>query len=221
MLALTHPAAFAAPLHGSRRTRTATVAAVVALHLAAIYALLQIDAVREQLADIAPIMVSLIAPPQVKVAPPVPEHHPAKPAAPQPQRVTEAPPVITAPATASAATAVAAPQPEPAKPQETAAPAEPAPVAPPRFDAAYLQNPAPPYPALSRRMSEEGRVTLRVLVGANGEAEKVELRASSGYERLDRSALDTVKKWKFTPARQNGQPVAAAVLVPISFRLER
>jgi protein TonB len=223
MLALSHPSAFAAPAHGSRQTRTLTVAIVVGLHVAVVYALLQIDSVREQLAEIAPIMVSLITPPQVKVAPPVPEPQKTKPVEPRRPKAVESPPVITAPVTASSAVEAPAPQPEVVKPREAPAPAapEPAPVSPPRFDAAYLQNPSPPYPALSRRMSEEGRVMLRVRVGVNGEAEQVELRTSSGYARLDQSALDTVKKWKFTPARQNGQPVAASVLVPISFRLER
>lgn len=89
-----------------------------------------------------------------------------------------------------------------------------------RFDAAYLKNPAPPYPPLSKRMGEEGKVTLRVLVSNNGLAEKVELEASSGSPRLDSSALKTVRDWKFIPAQRGGQAVQSWVLVPISFKLE-
>ena len=70
-------------------------------------------------------------------------------------------------------------------------------------------------------MGEQGRVILRVLVSSDGVPEKVELRTSSGSARLDESALDTVKRWKFVPARQGDQPVAAWVLVPISFSLAR
>ena len=91
---------------------------------------------------------------------------------------------------------------------------------PPRFNADYLQNPAPQYPPLARRMREQGKVILRVLVDADGLPERVELRTSSGSVRLDQSAQDTVKRWKFVPARQGERNVAAWVLVPITFTLE-
>jgi protein TonB len=103
-----------------------------------------------------------------------------------------------------------------------AAPAEVAPqvaVTPPRFDAAYLDNPSPPYPTMSRRMGEQGKVLLRVLVNADGSAAQVELKNSSGSSRLDQSALDTVKRWRFVPAKLGTQAVTAWVLVPISFTL--
>jgi protein TonB len=88
------------------------------------------------------------------------------------------------------------------------------------FDADYLRNPKPPYPPLSRRMREEGRVVLRVLVTAEGAASDVEVRASSGSARLDESALRTVKRWKFIPARRGHAPVQSWVLVPVIFKLE-
>lgn len=94
------------------------------------------------------------------------------------------------------------------------------PLTPPRFDAAYLDNPAPAFPALSRRLQEQGRVLLRVLVTVGGNAERVELRSSSGSARLDGAAFETVKRWCFVPARQGADAVAAWVLVPISFALE-
>lgn len=89
-----------------------------------------------------------------------------------------------------------------------------------RFDADYLLNPAPPYPPMSRRMGEEGRVVLRVRVSAAGTAEQVEIRTSSGSSRLDESARRTVRAWKFIPAKRGGIPVESWVLVPIHFRLE-
>lgn len=92
-------------------------------------------------------------------------------------------------------------------------------VVPPRFDAAYLDNPPPPYPSLARRLGEQGRVTLRVLVSAEGAAAQVELKNSSGSLRLDQSALGAVKRWRFVPAKQGTQAIAAWVLVPISFTL--
>jgi protein TonB len=68
-------------------------------------------------------------------------------------------------------------------------------------------------------LHEEGRVLLRVLVDAKGLPERVELRSSSGHERLDRVALDTVRQWKFVPARRGEEAVSAWVIVPISFSL--
>ena len=90
-----------------------------------------------------------------------------------------------------------------------------------RFDADYLLNPAPPYPPMSRRMGEEGRVILRVRVSAAGKAEQVDIRTSSGSARLDESARKTVRAWRFVPAKRGGIPVDSWVLVPIHFRLEQ
>lgn len=92
-------------------------------------------------------------------------------------------------------------------------------IEPPRFGAAYLNNPAPVYPPLARRLGEQGRVLLKVLVSENGLAENVQLDASSGYDKLDRAAIEAVKKWSFIPARRSNQPVSAYVLVPIKFSL--
>jgi periplasmic protein TonB len=59
-----------------------------------------------------------------------------------------------------------------------------------------------------------------VLVNAAGSAEEVQVRASSGHARLDDAARDTVRRWKFFPAKRGAEPVPAWVLIPISFRLE-
>ena len=93
----------------------------------------------------------------------------------------------------------------------------PQPPSPPR-PADYLNNPKPPYPALSRRLGEEGIVRLNILVNPDGSVARLELAKSSGYPRLDQSAMDVVQSsWKFEPARQDGNPVAAWVIVPIQF----
>ena len=93
-------------------------------------------------------------------------------------------------------------------------------VAPPRFDADYLDNPAPTYPPLSRRSGEQGRVTLRVRVNPSGEPIELEIATSSGYPRLDAAALDAVRRWRFVPAKQGDITVAAWVLVPLNFSLK-
>jgi protein TonB len=128
--------------------------------------------------------------------------------APIPPPVT---PVAQAEPVAAAPTTPTAPPP--------AAPAPPAPLTAPSFNAAYLNNPAPAYPALSRRTGEEGKVILRVLVNEKGLPDDVQVRTSSGHARLDDAAAATVRQWKFVPARRGDSATPAWVLVPISFSL--
>ena len=90
----------------------------------------------------------------------------------------------------------------------------------PRFDAAYLQNPAPSYPPLARRAGEQGKVVLQVYVEPTGSASTVQLHQSSGADRLDQSAISAVRQWKFVPAQRGSEPIGAWVLVPIVFNLK-
>lgn len=120
-------------------------------------------------------------------------------------------------------------KPKPAPPVASAPPQPQVPPAPvpvepleaslPVFNAAYLRNPSPEYPRLSRRLQEEGQVLLRVLVSAQGLPEAVEIQTSSGHSRLDKAALEAVRQWKFVPAKQGSQTVSAWVVVPVAFVL--
>jgi periplasmic protein TonB len=89
----------------------------------------------------------------------------------------------------------------------------------PRYDADYLDNPAPEYPSLARRMRLQGRVVLRVHVGQQGDALEVLVETSSGHTILDKAALTAVRQWRFVPARLGREPIEAWVLLPLSFRL--
>ncbi|MCC6532294.1 MAG: energy transducer TonB [Burkholderiales bacterium] len=91
---------------------------------------------------------------------------------------------------------------------------------PPRLDGAQLSDPQADYPPLARRLGEQGRAVLRVHVSASGRADAIELRASSGSPRLDQAARAAVSRWQFIPARRGEEPVAAWLLVPITFRLD-
>lgn len=176
-------------------------------------------------------------------APPAPIPAPAKPAIqpqtepepkPQPQAKPVSPqvqpaPVLspTAPSDAAPIVPSAAPAPAPATPavspagnQRPAANATAAAVVLPSTSADYLNNPAPPYPRQSKRLGEEGTVVIRVLITAEGRAEKAEIRTSSGYARLDDTALTTVKAWRFVPGKRNGLPEAMWFNVPIRFVLD-
>ena len=90
----------------------------------------------------------------------------------------------------------------------------------PSSNADYLQNPKPAYPALSKRLGEQGKVIVRVLIGADGAAQQAELRQSSGFDRLDQAALDTVLKWRYVPGKRSGVAEAMWFNVPINFVLE-
>ena len=209
--------------------RRAGLVFTLALHAVVITAILSHPPTRAAIATPMPIMVSLItsAPVSTPRTPPRPMLVRPKP---EQARPVEPLPLITSTSVASAQIAAPAPPardlpPIEAMPRQTeSAPAPAAASAPslvsPRFDAAYLQNPPPVYPALARRLGEQGRVFLRVLVAVDGLAHQVELKTSSGSPRLDHAALDTVKRWRFLPARQGDHAVAAWVVVPISFSLE-
>jgi protein TonB len=69
-------------------------------------------------------------------------------------------------------------------------------------------------------MGEQGKVVLRVLISADGVPEKITIQQSSGYDRLDRHAQDTVQRWRFVPGKRNGVAEAMWNLVPINFVLE-
>jgi TonB family protein len=84
----------------------------------------------------------------------------------------------------------------------------------------YARNPAPIYPAAARRREQQGTVTVKVLVGADGSVERAEIADSSGFDALDDAALETVRsRWRFVPARHDGLAVESWVLVPIRFAL--
>lgn len=89
-----------------------------------------------------------------------------------------------------------------------------------RFEANYVSHPAT-YPPLSRRLGEQGRVVLRVLVSVEGKPTQIALKKSSGFARLDEAALKAVAKWQFSPARQGNRAVASEVEVPILFQFKK
>jgi TonB family protein len=84
----------------------------------------------------------------------------------------------------------------------------------------YGENPKPLYPPEARKNGFHGEVLLKVEVLSNGQVGKIEVKKSSGHEVLDRSALNTVRKWKFVPARKGETPVSLWVNIPIRFQLQ-
>lgn len=80
-------------------------------------------------------------------------------------------------------------------------------------------NPAPLYPRIARQRGWEGIVRLDVIVKCDGIPGEVSVRESSGYGVLDKAALQTVKKWKFSPARSGAIKLLSRVTIPIQFAL--
>ena len=71
----------------------------------------------------------------------------------------------------------------------------------------------PDYPSFSRKRREEGTVKIIITI-ENGGVTKAEVEASSGYERLDASALRAVRQWRFD------SPGTVRARVPFAFRLQ-
>ncbi len=186
-----------------------------------------------------PPVVTPPAPPKPVPPPPVPEVK--KPEPPKPVVKPKPRPRPTPKKAISEPKPEPAPEPTPPPVAEVPAEPTPAPPAPPApsapvqapvasqaaapvtqasFDAAYLNNPRPAYPRLSRRLNETGKVLLRVRVSPEGAPEQVNLHQSSGHNRLDDAARRAVAQWRFVPAKQGGTPIASWVIVPIEFKLE-
>lgn len=235
MNAPTFSSTAAQPADAARQFRSRNVLValvVVALHIGLIWALQSGLLIRTtERVVTAEVLSQFVDPPAPSVAP-----TPAAAPALTPQQKTR----LKAPArTQLQPLAIADPTPAPNAPTGVVSPpplpATPAPVATapaavtgppattimqlPSSNADYLQNPKPPYPPLSARLGETGRVVYKVWIGADGKAQRAELVASSGFARLDNAAYDTVMRWRYVPGTRNGVPVAMPVNVPINWGL--
>ena len=199
---------------GSGRERIAGAIVVIALHGAALYALLshRILVVPDEVVTLFVETIALQPPPKEEPKP-QPEK-PRKVEKPQPQQIVAQAPIVS-----------------PAEP--VASPPPPIPVAeapPPRpagpvtlsgeLSVTCPERRPPAYPPLSRRLGEEGKVVLRVELDEQGNISSTRLATASGFPRLDEAALAAVKTWRCTPARRDGQPVRAVALQPFKFILE-
>lgn len=219
------------------RLSPTSLAAVAGVHAFVLALLFIAPAVPEPVTPPRPLTVSLIEPevvdpePQPKPEPkPVPPKPVVKPPPPPPVLVAETPkptpqPAIEVPKPVPVPEPVPEVLPPPAPPvvvAEAPRPAPPPPPPTPPRPAGYGINPKPPYPALSKRLGEEGVVWLRAYISPDGSVSQLEIHKSSGHQRLDDSAFRTVKNsWKFEPARQGSKPVAEWVKFDIDFKLTR
>jgi protein TonB len=173
----------------------------------------------------APVALQLIAPPPPKPTPPVPHARPKVQPRPTPKPAPMPLPAAATPAPTAPAPAESAP-PAPAAPAAPAAAAAPA-IGRPTMEISAPKNVShldcdiakPDYPALSRRRGETGTAYIRFVVGLTGNLENIELKKSSGYDRLDDAALAAVRTSSCKPYLENGVPIRAAYTQPYQFGL--
>jgi protein TonB len=78
----------------------------------------------------------------------------------------------------------------------------------------------PAYSAEARAAQSHGQVVLRMVVDTDGKARDISLVEGLGFG-LDEAALEAVTEWRFKPATRGGVPVAAPLIIRVSFRLIR
>jgi periplasmic protein TonB len=194
-----------------------SIALVVLLHFALLWAIqsglahkvVQVAKVVVQAELISEVTPSLPPPPATAPKPPPPAPAPPPTA-----------PVVTTPSPAAiqlpAATPVAAPAPPPA--------ATPAHAAPAVRTSAVIQAGAtcakPDYPSASRRLEEEGTVTLKFLIGVDGRVMQAEVEKTSGFQRLDEAARNALSKCQFKPGTVDGKPEQSWASIKYTWRLE-
>ena len=226
--------------------KRALLGTMLGAHLLAGWALLQVPAVREAAAEVAPMMVDLIAPtPQAPPPPPpVPKVQPKLPPPPPAPVIAAKPPPLPSPVPAFTAPPPP-PEPPPARPPEApptppappappVPPAPPAPTAPPvppapapaaprqvvLTDSDWVRLPEVEYPLASRRLKEEGTVVVRALIDTRGVPKQAVLQRSSGYTRLDQQALRAAMTARVKPRTENGVPFEFWIAMPLAFELE-
>jgi len=82
-----------------------------------------------------------------------------------------------------------------------------------------VTNPSFVYPVMANVQGVEGKLVMRVQVLADGRPGEMLLKQSSGNGILDQDAREQLARWRFNPARKNGQAVTAWVDVPVTYRL--
>lgn len=217
----------------------AIAGSVVLFHVAALWAL-QTGLLRRAVEIVVPVSIlsEMVTPPAPRIEPP-PAPPPPKPPeavkqpprklervlppAPQPAAIPDPLPAANAPAglippqpPAPPLIAPVAPNPAPPAP----APAPSAKVELPSSDASYLQNPPPAYPPISKRLGEQGKVVVRVLIGADGAPRDAEVKRSSGFARLDNAAIEYVLRCRYVPGKVGGVAQAMWYEAPVNFVLE-
>jgi protein TonB len=101
------------------------------------------------------------------------------------------------------------------------------PPAPPRaplmtsaeIDPRYMRDFQPSYPPSKIRLEQEGRVTVRILVGANGRVLQLQPVGNPDADFLAATRKQALAKWRFKPATRDGVPIEAWREISVRFEL--
>ena len=84
----------------------------------------------------------------------------------------------------------------------------------------YLDGPPiPSYPQGARSRRQQGKVIVRVVISPAGLPSAIDVLQTSGFDALDRAAIDAVRRARFRPYAENGVALEALVDIPFEFVL--
>ena len=211
------PVAPARSEYGATRLNWPLILSILAAHAALLAALIMLDVIpmpkkKPVLTVVTLIQLQREPPPQPKK-----ESAPVEQVKPQittPVQIVQLPTITTAPVPVVVPVA-------PPPPPTPAAPAAPmGPVNVSDLGAKMISMVPPSYPVECRRRKEQGTVFLTVVLATDGTVANVGIARSSGSERLDKAALQAVRKWRWSPTIRNGAPVMVQGTVDIPFILK-
>lgn len=78
-----------------------------------------------------------------------------------------------------------------------------------------ISSPQPAYPEIARSEGVQGTVVMDALIDATGAV--TDVKVTSGPLVLRQAAMDALRRWKYQPARLNGQPTSVHMNVSMSF----
>jgi protein TonB len=163
---------------------------------------------------VALLLTDVAPPPPPVVAPKTPPPKTLPPPVNQPPNATTAP-IITTPAVPAISNTA------PVAPSQSTAPSAPTPSI--RTGAAIQPGAScakPDYPSASRRLEEEGTVSLKFLIGVDGRVLQAEIEKTSGFPRLDEAARNALSKCQFRPGTIDGKPEQSWASIRYTWRLE-
>jgi protein TonB len=191
---------------------------VIALHAVLLW-LIQSGLARQaftltQESVVALLLTDAAPPPPPVVAPKTPPPKTLPPPVTQLPTATTAP-IITTPAVPATSNIA------PVAPSQSTAPSAPTPSI--RTGAAIQPGAScakPDYPSASRRLEEEGTVSLKFLIGVDGRVLQAEIEKTSGFPRLDEAARNALSKCQFRPGTIDGKPEQSWASIRYTWRLE-
>jgi protein TonB len=198
--------------HGNPQKRFISLGLVGAIHVAAIYAL--VDGLIPGIPPIiqpGPMVVDAMPSPPPKPQPPV--HVDLT----TPQMPYYPPPDFTTQSDA-AGTITVTHRPPPDMGGATLLPSTEPPAAAQGIAGTHT---IPPYPEMAIRLAQQGTVTLRLSIGPDGMVDEAQVENSSGSSLLDDAAVAWVKgHWRYKAATKEGSAIASTMLAAVRFDLK-